>query len=246
MAEESLRQPRASLLECARALGFDGVELSGIDDDPIARVTIAAQQAVGVCVVSVVCHEHDFGAADVTRRGPARERVVRAVKYADRLGAGIVLLPIHVLTTLDDFSMIARLEEDLRYIAQRGEALGVVIGCLVPLAAAETLQFLDTVDSDFVLCYYDVAQAAHAGRDPAAEIRHLGSRICQVRLREEDGRLLGEGRVDLGGCLRALAEIQFPGYLILAPPPTPDPMDALRRDLDAVRRALARVQAVRV
>jgi sugar phosphate isomerase/epimerase len=64
-----------------------------------------------------------------------------------------------------------------------------------------------------VAVYYDVGNNFNKGRDPAAEIRKLNKRICQIHLK--DKALLGQGPIDFNAVAAAIRAIDYRGWLVL-------------------------------
>lgn len=75
--------------------------------------------------------------------------------------------------------------------------------------------------SGFGACV-DTGHFIRSGVDPGAAIRRFGARVHAVHLKDfasegtlADGRILGEGRLDLGGVFRALRDVGFAGAISL-------------------------------
>src|SRR4051794_29983851 len=97
--EKVLRQPRESVFALASSLGLDGVELE-VRADPAAIRAEAEESGIAVC--SVICSGESLGGEVAEDRMIARSRLLQAIRDAEDLGAGGVLLPQFELVSLDD------------------------------------------------------------------------------------------------------------------------------------------------
>jgi inosose dehydratase len=128
------------------------------------------------------------------------------------------------------------------------------------------VEFIDEIerllaDSDLDLCL-DTGHAAYARIDPVEAIRRLGDRLGHVHFKDiradvlqrvDDEALsfweaiaegifcpIGEGMVDIGGVLDALAEVGYDGYATIEQDRVPGsgaPLDDLRRSIAVLSKA---------
>lgn len=89
----------------------------------------------------------------------------------------------------------------------------------------------------------DTGNFIRSGQDPVHALRTLGVHVHAVHLKDSDGKIMstvmGRGRLDLVGTLRALREIGFRGPLVLEYEQNPDgPMEDLKECLARVREAV--------
>lgn len=232
--EGVLKQPREQAFAAARTLGFEGLELEIRGDLQPVR---AASAAAGLPVCSLICGGEGMGAVAVEQRVAARHRLGQAIRDAAALGAGGLLWPLFDLRNLDDVAAVRRLAEDLRACMPEAEALGVVVAWENALDAAATREVIEQVGSDFFRCYFDFANAAKRGADPAAEIHSLGGLIYQVHAKNVNKQPLDAPGVDLPACLQALREWGYPGWLVLETPSGDDPLAAAAHNLRVLREA---------
>jgi len=92
----------------------------------------------------------------------------------------------------------------------------------------------------------DTGNFIQAGEDPIRAIRVLGPRIHAVHLKDSDGKVMstvmGRGKLDLVGSLRALREVGFKGLLSLEYEQNPDdPMADLKECLAKIREAIQKL-----
>ena len=99
----------------------------------------------------------------------------------------------------------------------------------VPLDA-----LLAATDADVVRLQMDVYWMAKGGRDPAAEIARLGSRVASLHLKDMDATAergittVGRGTIDFARVLRAGHAAQVSDFFVEEDSPV-DPLDAARR-----------------
>jgi sugar phosphate isomerase/epimerase len=231
--EGVLKQPREHVFQAAAALGFDGIEIEAHGDRELLR---AWQAESGVRVCSLICGGEGLGSNSVEARATARERLLGAVSDAAALHAGGLLLPLFQPASLDD---TARLVEDLRACMPLAEEHQVVVGWENAMDAADTRAVIERVGSEQFRCYFDFANAAKRGADPARELRDLGPLVYQVHAKNVDKLPLDAPGVDLRECLGALKAGGFAGWVVLETPAGEDPLASAARNLRVVREAWA-------
>jgi len=240
------------LFEQAAEIGFDGVELD-IRADWEDEVVMSEEgreeikrlsEESGVEVPSLcigALWQYSPAATDEELLETSRTIIAAAIEAAADLGAGWILVPV---TPSDED--ISHEECQRRWIAEMqkaapiAEAAGVVL-CLENVgrgcgkSADDLLALVAGVDSPVVRTYYDVGNACAFGHDAVEEIRALAEVIGVVHIKDREGDLLGEGIVDIPGCVDTLREVSYDGWLILETPPTDDPLEAGNYNLEYLR-----------
>jgi sugar phosphate isomerase/epimerase len=89
----------------------------------------------------------------------------------------------------------------------------------------------------------DTGHTIRSGEDPVAWIKELGSRVLEVHLKDASApnvfTILGQGKLDVLGTLRALRAVKFDGCLALEYEEKPDnPMDDLKACMAKVRETM--------
>ena len=97
---------------------------------------------------------------------------------------------------------------------------------------------VDDVGSPSVQVYYDPGNAVHTDLDPLAGISLLGSRIKHAHVKEVGGTYLGDGKVPWPAILAAFRDVGYDGWLIFETASTEDPLEAARKNLEAMRSYL--------
>lgn len=86
-------------------------------------------------------------------------------------------------------------------------------------SAKEFMEYVDMMNSEYVVACVDVGHCGLVGRDPAEMIRVLGPRVKSLHIHDNDGRIdnhvvpyaVGIGTVDWESVCKALAEIHYDG-----------------------------------
>ena len=92
---------------------------------------------------------------------------------------------------------------------------------------------LESTDPDLVRLQMDVYWMARGGRNPAAEIRRLGSRVATLHLKDMDDTperritSVGRGTIDFREVLAAAADAKVRDYFVEQDAPA-DPLEAIR------------------
>jgi inosose dehydratase len=91
----------------------------------------------------------------------------------------------------------------------------------------------------------DTAWSIDAGDDPVAAIRLLGPRMHDIHVKDSDGTedvIPGQGRLDLAGTIKALADVDFDGPLTVEYENHPENVQPwMIKCVAAVRAAIAKL-----
>jgi L-ribulose-5-phosphate 3-epimerase UlaE len=181
-----------------RDIGYDFLELAlGRDDLPAVREGWEEElrelaQETGVPVKSLVWGgfpEFGRGRKDPDRREQVVEDVVEMVRFAHRVGADVILLPVWEGEGLNYEEGLELYREGLRPCVEVAEAEGVTLALEhIPaskfantgLAIGEVAR---SMGSDMMRVYYDIGNDAHIGQDPVKALSRLGPLVAQVHLK---------------------------------------------------------------
>jgi sugar phosphate isomerase/epimerase len=232
----------------AKQIGCTGVEITAarldLRDPKGMRLEALrrAQHTTGLEIHALVLGEHNErgGAADESTdaAGQAREDIVDAIRWAQVLGAQVILVPFFMRSELQSETDVGRAAHAFRELCPIAGERGVTLCYEGTLPAREVLGLAARVGSDAFGVYFDLANPlAKRGLDVPSEIRALGHLIRRVHVK--DTRVLagdcrpGTGRVDFEESARALAEVGYDDWLTLETPPAPPPLIA--RDVSFIR-----------
>lgn len=252
--EEILSQPRDKVIECANRLGLEGVELvlsKDYKNDTLwnagTRQTIKDQSADAGVEIASLCLGlfNDIAYNPASPERTESETGVTLIRHsldiAVDLNVKVILIPFFGSATVDNEDGVQRVIESIsKCVADASEA--EVCLALETKLDAETLnRIVDTIGSKFVQVYYDTGNAVWCGYDPAEEILRLKNRIVQVHVKDlektpADRMLLGEGRVDLDACGKALRSINYDGYVVLEAFARTDAFADTQANLGYIRR----------
>lgn len=233
----------AELFAQAAQIGFDGVELdirADYEDEPVlspeGRAEIKRLSAETGVEVPTLCigalWQYSPAATDEGLLRTARHLLRASIEAAADLDCGWILVPVTPAEEeITHEECQARWIREMRAVAPEAEAAGVIL-CLENVgrgcgkSAEDLTALVDGIGSPNVMTYYDIGNACAFGHDAVEEIRALAERIGVVHVKDYEGTYLGEGRVDIPGCVDVLREVGYDGWLILETPATEDPLEA--------------------
>ena len=265
------RHPLVEAIRLAGEIGYDGYEIDignfggtrlGLQilpdrmSDASRREIKAAQTNSGVEICSLclgALWHYPLAGSDETYRQRGVEITRATVSLASFLGADCILLPLgqpQGVSAREAWANSRRsLESCLGMAAEAGVVLALENVCSDFLRTAGDLaRMVDEIGSPFCRVYYDVANNAWLGLDPAAEIRALGARIARIHVKNRTS-LRGAGNsvvnsvgqpgiVDFAAVKRAMQDIGYDGYLIVEVPTFNQDADLVARQNLAATRAL--------
>ena len=253
--EDVIKRDWTQVFDAAKALGFEGVELGVRGDTYIQtelwsaegrRALMERSRRTGVEIASLCLHtfwKFSFADPDVAHRMTAKEIALHALKAATELGARTILIPVTNPHQLPPEQAHARWVEELKAVAYEARKHEVMLGLeLVGRSHAKSgqdiLNLIEAVGSPKVGAYFDCGNSKSLGGDPIQDIHLLRDRIVQVHIKDPGGNLLGQGRVDLKGCIDALKAVGYRGYFVFETPSTDDPDGAARHNLRHLKNLL--------
>lgn len=216
--EFCLGTPDPSLLEVAKRIGLDGlqIDLGGNPDEHLLRADVQkayldAARDTGLEIASV--------SAGVMNRVPVKRDPVAARWLLESIDAcanlGVrVMMPAFFGEGDLDMSNTAEIDTVVAAVkaaAPKAEKAGVRIGLENYLSAEDNLKLIDRIGSPAVRVYYDVGNSTDKGRDIFREIRLLGDRICEFHAKDGP-HMLGKGRIDFARVREAIDAIGYNGW----------------------------------
>ena len=138
-------------------------------------------------------------------------------------------------------AMRGAIDEVLPYAEERGVVLLIETSGIYGDTARLT-ELMDGYASDYLAALWDVHHPYRdAGEDPSATIKNLGAYVKHVHMRDSDDdgsyNLVGEGTLPIDDVVRALASIDYDGFVSLEW--KPEWMSDLT-DMDKIGRASCR------
>ena len=225
--------PGPAACRVAAEAGLDGVELDlgelrhglPLSDAGVRRYWLDAQQkyAVGFPALAVNtlgghCSLRPENAAQETL---CHEIISAAVGAAAALGIDILQIPnfgSFAVRGPGDLDEAARFYQ---WACEAAESRNILIGSENTLNAEENLQLYEMVNRPNFRIYYDNENAVFfRGEDPVRLLEALGSRICQIHLKDGtsqalSSRPLGEGHGQAEACLNAVKRLGYAGWAVL-------------------------------
>ena len=117
-----------------------------------------------------------------------------------------------------DEEKVTSVVNTLKEIVPRTQDTGVALGLENTITAAQNLEIIDRVGSEWLQIYYDVGNSTGNGYDVPGELRTIGnSRLCEVHLKDWNTPLLGsaDGMVNMPAVAAVLDEIGYDKWLVL-------------------------------
>jgi L-ribulose-5-phosphate 3-epimerase len=215
-----LKSKGPEVLEIARRLGLDGVQLGMPYEEggcPLLKpevqdsyLTKAREHKMGIAGVALTA----LGRVPYKSDPRAQQWVADSITISRALKTRVVLVPF--------FGEAADLKNDpkgtavvigrFKEIASQAEKAGVTLSIESWLSAEEHLAILDKVGSPAVQVYYDMGNSHKMGYDIYKEIRFLGSHISEFHAKDYDG-LFGKGTIDFAEVRRAMDDIHYRGWI---------------------------------
>jgi L-ribulose-5-phosphate 3-epimerase len=233
----------------AKRIGFDGVQVSmgyatdgalPLADPALQEAFLAESKRVGLPIASThleMLHRNYLKSDPLGRKW-----VADAIPITRRLGVQVILLPFFgkgALTTPAEMDYVG---DVLRELGPEAEKAGVILGLEDTISARDNVRIMDRAKSPAVKVYYDVGNSTNNGFDVLEEIRWLGrERICEVHLKDNP-HFLGEGRIQFGPIVDALATIGFTAWAELE---TDAPTKSVEQDLGRNLRFMRGLMAAR-
>lgn len=228
----------------AQRVGFDAIQVTIGKPDTQGRLLLsdpALQQRIldasashKVAIASTyldILHRDCLQSSD-----PAKTWIRQAIQITKKLNASIVELVFFFKCGLNDPRDVDAVVAALRELAPEAHAANVVLGIENTLSAEDNARILDRVGSPAVKIWYDIGNSTNMGHfDVPREIRFLGKeRIGQIHIK--DKVYLGQGDVNVKGCLEAIFDIGYSGFCVLeTAAPTSDRVADAAKNLQLLR-----------
>ena len=213
----------------ASVMGYDYVELWGGrphayapdlldgDLDAILRLIDRFEMPVEVYTPEHNAYPYNYMVGTERQWDDAMDYLSAALRCGKALGAKYTLISVGHSGFAPLQERRARLLKSLRHLSLEAERLGhpILLEPLTPMesdfctCAEELLEILEELNSPFIQGMCDVVVSFVQHRNPADDIRLLGSRMAHLHLTDSDGiteahLLPGDGSMDLRGLLGEL------------------------------------------
>jgi sugar phosphate isomerase/epimerase len=237
-------------LETAKKAGIDGVQVGGggaaeklgIADPKTIKSHKDQMAATGLQVCSIMMSV--LNSNPLAEEPRSQAWLEQCVDAAKELGAKVILVAFFGKGDLSKGKDLKKEAVDaiipkLKAVAPRAKDAGVILGLENTISAQQNLDIIERVGSPAVGVYYDVYNLFHKGYDPAAEIRLLKDRICEIHFKN-GGQYLGEGKIDWKAVGEALKAINYDKWIVLETSnPSKDVVADDRKNAEWIRQLLA-------
>jgi D-psicose/D-tagatose/L-ribulose 3-epimerase len=218
-----------AIIDRARELGLDAVEIPLMDIDDVSPPAIRAraeQQGMRLIASTVCGAGTDPSSADAAVRDAARDYLIACVDATAAMGATVLggVLYSHHGGRIDGRPERAQLERSaavLRAVARHAARRGVTLG-LEPCnryetflinTAAQALELAELIGEPNVGVHLDSYHMNIEEDDFAEPIRRVGDRLVHFHLSESHRGVPGRGTVEWEAVMGALAEIGYEGFV---------------------------------
>jgi len=253
--EQVLQADWTEVFTKAKEIGFDGVEL-GVQGDDYRDTelwteggidALAKRQEESLPIFAVCLHtfwKFTFADPDVANRTTAKQILLHTIKACGELGVEAILVPVTNPNKLPEAESFKRWTEEMKACAGEAEKHNVRValenvGRSHIVTGEQLLEQIESIGSSHVGAYFDVGNAQMLGSHSVNDIKTLGDKIFKVHIKDPKKDrtpcYVGEGDIDLDGCLKALAEIDYSGSLVFETPGLDDPTDTARKNLKTMR-----------
>lgn len=252
--EQVLKADWTEVFTKAKEIGFDGVEL-GVHGDSYrdtelwqeGGIDALAERQKTLPIFAVCLHtfwQFTFADPDVANRTTAKQILLHTIKACSELGVEAILVPVTNPHKLPEEESFKRWTEETKACAADAEKYNVKIalenvGRSHIVTGEQLLAQIDAVGSSHVGAYFDIGNAQMLGSHSVNDIKTLGEKIFKVHIKDPKKDrtpcYVGEGDIDIEGCLKALAEVGYSGSLVFETPGLDDPIDTARKNLDTLR-----------
>lgn len=210
----------------ARDVGFEGMEITTLDDPQMVREFGRAADRTGVPVHSILSSAQwrkPLSSSDPAVVQESMANVELSLRNARDLGADAVLIVPGVVTPRDAYKDVyARSTNAIRVLADRAADAKVALAIedvwnRFLLSPLEFVQFIDQFNSPWVRAYFDIGNVVLYAY-PQDWIRTLRHRIVKLHAKDFNRDKfqwtpLLEGSVDWKEVRAALHEVGYCGYL---------------------------------
>lgn len=238
-----LGEPLEKEFSTAKELGFDGIEfcigsnykneLLWTDGGVEKLKSLSVKNGIEICSLSpgVFASLHP-ALPDDGKRVEGIQMMKRIIELCVPLEARWILVPMFPRDVNNWTNETwVRLFDGFKILAEIAEKHNVILGIESTFSADDLLKIFDEVGSENICAYYDVGNMTYLGENIAQGIIRLGKKICMFHIKDTDGKMLGEGRVDFKGLSEAIKKIGYDGYLVLETPSGSDPKESAIRNL---------------
>jgi len=236
----SLRQPLRQALQTASRLGADGVEIDARSELPPGELSqtglrqfrkLLSDLSLSVSAVSFITRRGYDNLDDLERRILATQS---AMKFAQALGAGVVINRVGRVPEDEDDARFAALVDVLNGLGAYGDRVGARLALQTGSESiAQLARLLAALPDQIVGVDLHPCGLIHHGHDPAEAVAALGRHIFYVHACDAVRDLargqvidveLGRGTADLPALLGQLEEFNYRGWVTIERQNAADPV----------------------
>ncbi len=238
-----LGEPYDKEFVIAKQIGFDGIEfciggnyrseLLWTENGAEKLKKIADSAEMEVCSLSpgVFAGLHP-ASPDPDKRKEGIQLMIHCIEVCPILNTKWILTPMFPREAVEwEDETWEALIDGFKKIMETAEKHQVTLGLESTFSAEQLLMIFEKVGSEFLKAYYDVGNMTAWGKNPSEELRMLGDKVTMIHIKDTDGKMLGEGKVDFNSVSDAIRDIGYDGYLVLETPGGNDPKASAAQNL---------------
>lgn len=243
-----------SFIEYSRSLGFDGVDLGYYWKDEEEEIKLVPDWLrENNLTLAAYIVGNDFAQKEEKRREQI-SLVKHGIERASQLKTKIVRVFVGDLkpgfpdyqTTKD--VLISSFKEVSSFAGDKGITLALENHGKLCAKSDQMLDLLGEVNSSNLKLNIDIGNFLGVNEDPVSSVKKLTHLAVHTHIKDfkkVKGKtvptVLGEGDVNLDGCLRTLKENGYKGYLSLEYEAEVDSKAGVKRSLEALRKSLQKI-----
>jgi sugar phosphate isomerase/epimerase len=252
---ESGRMDVKGFIDFCAGLGVDAVDLGYYWKDEQMEIKEAPKwlKAMNLKLGSYIVG-NDFAQKDPSEKKKHVEKVKHAIDMAVLIGADKLRIfggddkpGVSTYEEVRDI-MVDCLKQVSAYAEQRKIILAMENHGGICSKAYQVLDLIKAVGSDYLKLNIDIGNFLAIGDDPVestAKVIHLAVHAHLKDLKREGDKnirtVVGEGDVDLAGCLKIFKKNNYKGYLSLEYEAPEDCISGMKRSMDNIKMTLAKI-----
>ncbi|WP_447642945.1 MULTISPECIES: sugar phosphate isomerase/epimerase family protein [Chitinophagaceae] len=223
-----LKRQKVGAIALAKDLGADGLEMDmgglgqritfdnklAVDSLRTQFVKAIADNHIEICSIAMT----GYYAQSLCGRTNYQQSIEDCIATMQKMHVKTAFLPLGVQCDLRKNpevrdSVVAR----LKWIGQKAEAAGVVVGIETALSAKEEVKLLKDIHSSAIKIYFNFSNPIKDGRDLCSELKILGkNRIAMIHASNKDSVWLrNDPAIDMPKVKKTLDKMGWSGWLVI-------------------------------
>ena len=267
MADGKMDYP--GFIKKAAELGFETVDIVGYwwkdEADEAAKCQQWCKEA-GIHLAAYAIRDN-LATRDEAEMDEQCEQIRHGLSVAKLMNAPLMrVFGGHLADDMDDDEAFELVVKGFKKVIGDAEKAGVVLALEdhggMPGTSGEVLKVMEAVGSEYLKPLVDLGNFLGKGQRPEEAVKDLASSACMTHVKDfelfpkgsDEGRTckygdynlkgctVGDGTIDLVACFQTLADAGYDGSITLEYEGSEDEEAGVKRSLEAIRGALAKVK----